>query len=89
MKNHFILFYFKISGCLWISQALIEETHELAFNAACCFLEAGQIQKAKDLLQKSETVGRATMQEKGLNEDEITDELQCVQVQRAYIAQVS
>ena len=56
-------------------------TFERVYNEACAFLDAGDLGSALSALDRAERLGRATLQEDGLTEEEMADELTVVTVQ--------
>lgn len=57
---------------------------ELAFNVACGLLGKGEFTDALEYLTLAKTLGSTTLQDEGLGEDEIADELVPVDVQISY-----
>ena len=64
------------------------ETMEQCFNLACCWLAGGCGQAAVELLAQAEVLYRRSMEEEGLSEEELKEEMAVIFVQRGYTAQV-
>ncbi|KAJ1348579.1 hypothetical protein KIN20_003911, partial [Parelaphostrongylus tenuis] len=61
------------------------ETFEQLYNTACQLIEAGNYELALTSLDKSVELCRETLNEEGLDEDEVEDELAVLYIQRAYV----
>ena len=60
---------------------------ELAYNAACCFIECGDYTSALTVLRKAQTLCRDMLEEDGLTDAEIENELSVMYVQEGFILQ--
>jgi signal recognition particle subunit SRP72 len=70
------------------NKALLQQTFEFAFNAACSFIASGDYKAAEMHLNLAQQVCRKTLQEDGASEEEIQDELAIVLVQMGYCLQM-
>lgn len=68
------------------SKGSIENTYELAYNAACSAIGLNQLDKAKKYLDFAAKLCRESLE--GSTEEEIQDELTSILVQTAYVQQV-
>jgi len=64
-----------------------ELTHELAYNAACAFIDAGELNMAYQKLEQAKKLCRATLEADEASPEEIKDELAVLTVQQAYVLQ--
>ena len=67
----------------------LTNTMEQCFNLACSHLVGGRGQKAVDLLRRAESLYRASLEEDGLTEEEIAEEMAVIEVQKGYCFHVS
>lgn len=64
-----------------------KDSFEIAFNAACGLVEAGQLRAAEEQLQLAVRVGEEALYDEDLGEDEVAAELAPVTAQLAYVAE--
>eukprot|EP00850_Spirogloea_muscicola_P023788 SM000388S14668 [mRNA] locus=s388:42467:48655:- [translate_table: standard] len=62
-----------------------QDSFEMAFNLACAHLEMGSLAPAEELLLLASRVGRETLIDEELADEEVEDELTPVSVQLAYV----
>lgn len=76
------------SSSMILEEESSAETMEQCFNLACCHLANGCGQEAVPLLVRAESLHRENMEEDGLTEEEMAEEMAVIQVQNGYTAQV-
>ena len=64
------------------------ERMEQCFNLACWHLVRGSGLEAGQLLAQAESLCRASLEEEGLSEEEVMEEMSVIHVQKGYTAQV-
>ena len=62
-------------------------SYELAYNAACVLIEAGDYPAALQLLQRAQRLAQATLKADGLSDSKVADETAVLRVQEAYCLQ--
>ena len=67
----------------------VSDTMEQCFNLACCCLSWGRVEQAMQLLEKAESLYRVSLEEEGLTEEEIAEEMAVIDVQKGYCYHVS
>ena len=65
------------------------DSFELAYNAACCLLAAGALNRAEEMLGLALKVGRAALELQDCAEEEIAEELAPAEVQLAFVQQIT
>lgn len=65
------------------------DTMEQCFNLACCHLARGVGQQAMDMLRMAESLYRQSLEDEGLTEEEISEEIAVIEVQKGYCFHVS
>ncbi|KAK0407314.1 hypothetical protein QR680_019132 [Steinernema hermaphroditum] len=63
-------------------------TYEQYYNQSCCLIERQQYAEALDLLEKAEAMSREVLNEDGLNDDEIEEEIAVIIGQKRYLLSV-
>jgi signal recognition particle subunit SRP72 len=67
----------------------LSNTMEQCFNLACSRLVSGRGEEAMDLLNKAESLYRQSLEEEGLTDEEMAEEMAVIEVQKGYCYHVS
>ena len=65
-----------------------KDSMEQCFNLACCYLARGNGKEAMELLERAESLHQQRLEEEGLSEEEVAEEMAIIQVQKGYSYQV-